>query len=565
MNLSRLARALPLAALVAATPAFADAIVDNVTGLTLDKQQRVVRFKALILDKDGRVVRLVPPNEQPPKPTRKDPGPRYDWRADMGGKVLIPGMIDAHAHVTGIGFAALLLDLSDTRSLEEAKAKVAAYAAANPDRKWILGGGWNQETWGLGRFPTAAELDAVVGDRPVLLDRADGHASWANSRAMATAGVTAKSVAPAGGRIERTAAGTPAGVFVDAAQELVAKVVPKPQAKDRNAAFLKAQELLLRNGVTAVGAMSTSGEDWMTFRRMGDIGALRVRLMVYADGIDTTVAIGGTGPTPWLYGDRLKLEGVKLYADGALGSRGACLKAPYVDAPGEKGLCFHSDDQLQNLMSRAAMDGYQVAVHAIGDRANAEALDAIDEMAQTYKGDRRWRIEHAQIVDLKDLPRFGRNSTIASMQPVHQTSDRVMAEARLGPNRLAGAYAWRSMLANGAGLAFGSDAPVERPDPWAGWAAAITRQGPDGAPPGGWQPQEAVTREQAWWAYTGGAAYAGFAEAQFGSLQPGQRADFLVVDRDPLTATPEQLRGTKVEQTWVGGQKVFDARTGNKP
>ena len=549
----------------AATPAFADAIVDNVAGVTLDKNQRVVRFRALVLDKDGRVVRLVPVGEQPPKPTRKDPGPRYDWRADMRGKVLLPGMIDAHVHVTETGFGALLLDLSDTRSLDEAKAKIAAYAAANTDRKWLIGRGWNQETWRLGRFPTAAELDAVVGDRPVWLSRADGHAGWANTRAMTLAGVTARTAAPAGGRIEKTAAGAPDGVFVDAAQALIEKVVPAPAPKDRQAAFLKAQEIFLRYGVTAVADMGTSGEDWMAFRRMGDLGALRVRIMSYGSGIDTAVAIGGTGPTPWLYGDRLKLEGVKLYADGALGSRGACLKAAYADAAGQKGLCFLTDDQLQNLMSRAAMDGYLVGVHAIGDRPNAEVLDAIDELAATYKGDRRWRVEHAQIVDPADLKRFGQHSTIASMQPVHETSDRVMAEARLGPARLAGAYAWRSMLTNGSKLAFGSDAPVEKPDPWAGWAAAITRQGADGEPAGGWQPQETVTREQAWWAYTGGAAYAGFAEAQFGSLQPGQRADFIIVDRDPMTATPDQLRGTRVEQTWVGGQKVFDAASSPRP
>ena len=557
-------RALAAALLAtAATPAFADAIIDNVNGVTLDKSQRVVRFKAIILDKDGKVVRLVPRDEEPPKPTKKNPGPRYDWRADMGGKVLIPGMIDAHAHVVDIGISAFLLDLSDTRSFDEAKAKIAAYVAANPDRKWILGGGWNQERWGLGRFPTAAELDAVVGDRPVLLSRADGHAKWANGKAIALAGITAKTAAPAGGRIEKTAAGAPAGVFVDAATSLFDKVVPPPQPKERDAAFLKAQAMLLRNGITAVGAMSVGGQDWLTFRRMGDIGALRIRLMVYADGIETTAAIGGNGPTPWLYGDRLKLEGVKLYADGALGSRGACLKQPYADAGGQTGLCFLSDDQLQNLMSRAAMDGYQVAVHAIGDKANAEVLDAIDELSATYKGDRRGRSEHAQIVDPKDLKRFGEHSTIASMQPVHETSDRLMAEARLGPNRLGGAYAWRSMLEVGGKLAFGSDAPVEKADPWAGWAAAITRQDAGGQPPGGWQPQEVLTREQAWWAFTGGAAYAGFAEAQFGSLQPGQRADFLIVDRDPLAATPEQLRATKVEQTWVGGRKEFDARTGN--
>jgi len=541
------------------TPSLADAIVDNLTGITLDREGRVVRFRAIVLDREGKVVRLIGANEAPFKPTKKDPGPRYDWRADMKGKVVLPGMIDAHGHFTDLGFAALGLDLSEAKSLDDAKTRIAAYVAANPDRKWILGGGWNQETWGLGRFPTAADLDAVVSDRPVWLSRADGHASWGNSAALREAGITAKSVAPTGGRIEKTGA-QPNGVFIDAAQELVQRVVPKPSAKDRNAAFLKAQAILLGYGVTAVADMGTSGEDWMTYRRMGDIGNLRVRIMAYGGGIETTVAIGGTGPTPWLYGDRLKLEGVKLYTDGALGSRGAWLKAEYADASGERGLGFLTDDQLQNLMSRAAMDGYQVAVHAIGDKANAQALDAIAELSETYKGDRRWRIEHAQIVDPADLPRFAQFGTIASMQPTHQTGDRTMAEARLGPGRLAGAYAWRSMLTNGSKLAFGSDFPVERPDPWAGWAAAFTRAGADGQPSGGWQPQEVVTREQAWWGFTGGAAYAGFAETKFGILAPGQRADFIVVDRDPLLAGPGELRATKVEQTWVGGEKVFERK-----
>ncbi len=219
-----------------------------------------------------------------------------------------------------------------------------------------------------------------------------------------------------------------------------------------------------------------------------------------------------------------------------------------------------SDDVIRNLMSRAAMDGYQVAVHAIGDRANAQVLDAIDEMAETYKGDRRWRIEHAQIVDPADLPRFGQHGTIASMQPTHQTSDRMMAEARLGAERLAGAYAWATMLKNGAPLAFGSDYPVESPDPFAGWAAAFTRQDADGQPYGGWRPEERVTREQAWWAFTAGGAYAGFAEDRFGRLAPGQRADFIIVDRDPLLASPTDLRATKVLQTWVGGEKVWERK-----
>ncbi|MCU6453609.1 amidohydrolase family protein [Sphingomonas sp. A2-49] len=542
------------AAIAAAIPgiAEADGIVDNVNGMTLDKDGKVVRFQAMLVTPDGRVGKLLSAKDKRPD--------KLDWRVDFKGRTLLPGMIDAHGHVMELGFRALELDLSDTKSLAEAQARIAAYARANPEKSWIIGGGWNQETWGLGRFPTTADLDAAVGDRPVWLARADGHASWGNSAALKAAGITAKSVSPAGGRIEKAAGGQPAGVFVDAAQALVAKVVPQPLGKDRNAAFIKAQAILLGYGITATADMGTSIDDWLTYRRIGDLGALRVRIMSYGAGVDTTVQIGGTGPTPWLYNDRLKLVGVKLYADGALGSRGAWLKAPYADAPGQSGAGFMTDALIRNLMSRASMDGYQVAVHAIGDRANAEVLDAIDEMAQTYKGDRRWRIEHAQVVDPVDLPRFGRNGIIASMQPTHETSDRTMAEARLGPQRLAGAYAWATMLKNGGKLAFGSDYPVERPDPWAGWAAAFTRQDAQGQPFGGWRPEEAVTREQAWYAFTGGAAYAGFAEDRIGRLAPGLRADFIIVDRDPLLASPTDLRATKVQETWIGGERVWERK-----
>ena len=557
MSMTQELRRVAAIALLSSLPtmAGADALIDNVTGMTLDRQQRVVRFQAMVIDKDGKIVRLVPVGEQPPKRTKKNPGPRYDWRADMKGRGVLPGMIDAHGHVIGQGIAALTLDLSTTRSLDEAKAKIAEYARANPERPWIIGRGWNQEVWKLGRFPTAADLDTVVADRPVWMERADGHAGWANSAALKAANITAATTAPAGGRIEK-----PLGVLVDAATSLIEKSLPKVSPKDRTAAFLKAQQILLGYGVTAVADMGTTIDDWMTYRRMGDTGALRVRIMAYGAGIDNTVAIGGTGPTPWLYDDRLRLEGVKLYADGALGSRGAWLKAPYADAPGQRGLGFLSDDQLQNLMSRASMDGYQVAVHAIGDRANQQAIDAIAEMAVTYKGDRRWRIEHAQVLDPADMKAFGQYGIIASVQPTHATSDRLMAEARLGEARLAGAYAWKSLLANGAKLAFGSDFPVERPDPWNGWAAAYTRTDERGEPVGGWRPEEAVTREQAWWGFTGGAAYAGFAEDRFGILAPGQRADFIVVDRDPLAADPMALRQTRVLETWIGGQKAWERK-----
>lgn len=554
MTISRTAAL--LAATLLSAPARADTLVDHIDGLTLNAKGQVERFTGLVIGNDGRVAQVLHAGEARPA--------RPDYAVDAKGAVLIPGMIDAHSHVLAVGFAALTLDLSDTTSLAQAQAKIAAYAAAHPDRPWIIGGGWNQETWHLGRFPTAAEIDAVVADRPVWLSRVDGHAGWANSRALAAAHVTAATKDPHGGRIDRLpapkgVAGRPAGVLVDGATRLIDKIVPPPRPEDRDLALATAQEIYLSRGVTATADMGTSIEDWQALRRAGDNGTLKMRVMAYAFGIDNMVLIGGSAPSPWLYDDRLRLNGVKLYLDGALGSRGASLKAPYADAP-TQGLAFLSETQLKNLMSRAAMDHFQVAVHAIGDGANAQVLGAIEDLSLTYTGDRRWRIEHAQIVDPGDLPRFGKNGIIASMQPIHQTSDRLMAEARLGPGRLAGAYAWKSMLSNGVPLAFGSDAPVEQADPFAGFAAAISRQGPDNQPPGGWQPQEKVSREEALAAYTTGAAYAGFAEGRFGRLTLGERADFVIVDTDPMTASPAAIRATKVLQSWVGGKLVWQGK-----
>jgi predicted amidohydrolase YtcJ len=547
-------RALIAALLCAvASPAAADALVDNVDGVALDKDGRTVRFNAILISPDGKVVRLLSKFDKRPE--------KLDWRADMKGRVAIPGMVDAHGHVMDLGLRAMSLDLFSTKSLADAQDRVRAFAAANRSREWITGGGWNQEVWGLGRFPTAAELDAAVADKPVWLSRADGHASWANSAAMKAAGITAKTPSPPGGRIEKLPNGQPSGVFVDAAQALIEAKLPQPTPLIRDQAFLKAQEALLSVGVTATADMGTSGDDWQVYRRMADVGNLRIRIMAYASGVETALRIAGTRPTPWLYDDKLRMGGIKLYADGALGSRGAWLKAPYADAPGQTGLPFLKDDQLLNFMSRGAMDQFQIAVHAIGDRANQQVLDAVDELVQTYKGDRRWRIEHAQIIDPIDLPRFAKNGVIASMQPVHETSDWRMAEARLGPARLGGAYAWATLLKQGTPLAFGSDYPVESPNPFEGWAAAITRVDPQGQPPGGWRPQEVLTRDQAWAAFTRAGAYAGFAEDRFGGLAPGLRADFIIVDRDPTLASPEELRRIKVQETWVGGQKMWEAKS----
>ncbi len=538
-----------LAALLFAVPAAADTLVENVNGYTI-RDGKLFRFTAMLIGDDGRVERLLRERERRPE--------RPDFLLDGKGRTLIPGLIDAHGHVMGLGLGALSLDLSDTVSLEEAQAKIAAYAAENPSPRWIVGRGWNQERWGLGRFPTAAELDAAVSGRPVWLTRVDGHAGWANSAAMDEAGVTAETASPDGGRIEM-AGGGPTGIFVDAAMNLIEQKIPPPLPVQRDRALARAQEIMLSNGLTAVADMGTSAADWLTIRRAGDRGDLNVRILSYASGIEDLLAVAGTRPTPWLYSHRLRMIGVKLYSDGALGSRGAWLKRPYRDAADETGLGFLSDATLKNLMSRAAMDNFQVAVHAIGDAANAQLLDAIEDLSDTYKGDRRWRIEHAQIVDPADLGRFARNGIVASMQPVHQTSDMHMAEARMGTERLGGAYAWRSMLDNGVPLAFGSDFPVEHPNPFHGFAVAISRQDAQGDPPGGWMPEQRITLEQAFDGFTRAAAYAAFAEDQLGSLEPGRLADFIFIDRDIfMTSNPADIRGTQVLETWVGGNKVWE-------
>lgn len=542
-------------ALTVAAPAHADVLVDDVVGITPDGKGGLERFTGLLIDNDGRIAAIFREKEKRPK--------KVAYKVDGKKRFLVPGMIDAHAHVMDTGFARMTLDLSPARSLDEALARIAAYVAAHPDRAWIEGGGWNQVSWGLDRMPTAAELDRVTRGKPAVLSRVDGHAAWANSAALAAARVAEATADPAGGRIERIAGSrTPAGVLVDAAQDLVFAKVPPPRPSDRDTAFGEAQLAFLAQGVTAVADMGTTIQDWQAFRRAGDAGTLRMRIVSYAMGVDAMALIGGSRPSPWLYGDRLKIQGLKLMLDGALGSRGAWLKAPYADAPETSGLARMNETQLGNLMSRAAIDNFQVAVHAIGDKANETVLDTIDQLSHTYTGDRRWRIEHAQVVAPADIARFGAHGAVASMQPQHQPSDRIMAEARLGPARLAGAYAWKSIAATGAVLAFGSDTPVEPPQPFLGLAAAVSRQGADGQPPAGWQPQERLTLPQALAAYTSGAAYAMFAEDRLGRLARGMKADFLFVDRDVTTATPDALRQTKVLETWINGQQAWSAARG---
>lgn len=537
-----------MAALTLAVPAHADTLVDNVNGITLDKDGKLVRFTGLVIDRDGKVKELLDRRDKRPE--------RPDFKEDGKGRTLIPGLIDGHGHVMGLGFQLMLLDLSETTSLAEAQDAIRKYAAENPEMPWIIGRGWNQEKWGLGRFPTAADLDAVVQNRPVWLDRIDGHAGWANTAAMTAAKITAASKSPDGGRIEMEG-GKPSGVFIDTAMNLVDSAKPRPLARDRDRALLMAQAKLLEQGITAITDMGTSIDDWQTFRRAGDKKQLAVRILSYGGDIDNMAMIAGGEPTPWLYDDRLRMVGVKFLLDGALGSRGAWLKAPYADAPKQTGLTLLTPAQLRNKMVRASMDKFQVAIHAIGDAANAEALDAIADLTTDLPGERRWRIEHAQVIDPADVARFASLKVVASMQPVHQTSDRTMAEVRLGPARLSGAYAWRSLEKAGVRLAFGSDVPVESANPFAGLAVAISRTDDKGQPFGGWRPEEAVSRESALDGFTRSAAFAAFAEDRIGTLMPGMRADFLIVDTDPLLASPDEIRRMLPLETWIGGARYY--------
>ena len=532
--------ALALIAALLASPASAETLISNVNGVQVGADGKLQHFTGLLVGDDGRVKEVL--NGPPPIV-------RYPNIIDGGGRTLLPGLIDAHGHVLGLGFSALQLDLVGTSSLDDLKQRLKAYAAAHPDARWIQGRGWNQELWPNKTFPTAADLDSVVSDRPVVLERVDGHAIVVNGAAMKAAGVTAQTPAPPGGRIEN-------GLFVDNAIGLIAKSVPPATAAESDQALAKAQDILLSYGITGVGSMSTSLDDWNAMRRAGESGRLNERLMVYADELKLLGA--EPKPTPWLYGDRLRMVGIKFYADGALGSRGAWLKQPYADKSDTRGLQFHSDAEMLQLADTAASHGFQIATHAIGDAANAQVISTYETMSRKYGRDHRWRIEHFQIVDPADIPRIAPAGIIASMQPTHQTSDRLMAEKRLGPNRLEGSYAWQTVVKSGAHLAFGSDFPVESPNPFPGLSAGISRQDMNGQPPGGWMPAERLTLGQALHAFTRGAAYAGFAEQKIGALEPGKWADFILVDRDPTKVDAQSLARTEVLETWVAGKKVWN-------
>ncbi len=472
---------------------------------------------------------------------------------EFPSSVIVPGLVDAHAHVLSLGRALVIASLLDAKDEAAAVARVKAAPASAYQGDWLLGRGWDQNDWPTQRFPSRASLDQAFPTTPVFLSRVDGHAAWVNGEALRRAGVTAATKDPEGGRILRDERGEPTGVLVDNAIDLVSAKVPRPSEEQVRARLKAALETCARLGLTQV---HDAGMDLATFKQLQlwDFqGALPVRLYVMADGQgDEADAFLGLGPAA---GRHVELKAVKLLADGALGSRGAALHAPYADEPGQQGLLLLSPEVLAARARAFSERGFQVAVHAIGDLANSSVIDVLSTLDRTL----RHRVEHAQVLTEADVKRLGQHGLVASFQPTHATSDMPWAEARLGPERARFAYAWRSVLDAGAKVAFGSDFPVESPNPLLGLYAARTRQDAAGNPPGGWHPEQLVSGQEALAGFTTGAAWAGFAEDRRGMLREGFDADLVVLPVDPVGDAPGKLLGAAVQVTVVDGIDVYRA------
>lgn len=473
---------------------------------------------------------------------------------DLAGGLAVPGLTDAHAHLLGLGAELDQVDLRGSSSIEEVVARVKKSTHATG---WLLGRGWDQNLWPGAAMPTHAPLTEAYPDRPVWLRRVDGHAGWANQATLRAAGITAATPDPQGGEILRDARGEPTGVLVDAAMGLVP--VPEPTDDDLRRRILAAQDRVLALGLTGVHEMGVGPRADAILRRLAADGLLKLRMTGYADEgwfkERTDDLSEAPGPEA-----RYRLVGVKLYVDGALGSRGAALLAPYADRPDHSGILQHGPGELDALVLKAVRHGWQVAAHAIGDRGIRVLLDALAAARTTVPAaDPRLRVEHAQIVDLADIPRFAALGAVASMQPTHATSDMAWVPVRLGPDRLAGAYAWRRFLDAGVPLAFGSDFPVELPDVAHGLAAAVSRQDAAGEPPGGWLPDQRVSLAEAVAAFTSGAAFAARQSDWCGRLAPGMVADLTCFRADLRGLAPAAVRAAAIRATIVDGALAWSA------
>jgi predicted amidohydrolase YtcJ len=547
-----------LAAPAAAAERPADLVLTGGAVITLDPARPRATAVAV---RDGRIVAVG--GDADVQPFR---GSQTRVVALAGGGV-VPGLADAHVHVEGIGQASESLDLVGAASLQEALDRVAKGARALPPGEWLIGRGWDQNDWPEKRFPTAAELDRAAADRPVLLERVDGHASWANTRALAIAGITAATPDPPGGRILRDASGAPAGVLVDAAQVLAESKVPEPSRAVRKRRLAKGLQAAAAVGLTSVHDAGVTIDTIPLYKELLAEDALPVRVHVMLRGPGEFLEKGASlVPEHGLGDGRLNIHAIKVVADGALGSRGAWLLAPYADEPGARGLNTVDAAAYERLLGEAVRRGFQVATHAIGDAANRFVLDAYERAFAGRDGAAlRFRIEHAQVLAPSDVPRFKRLGVLPSMQPTHCTSDMYWAEDRVGPERIKGAYLWYTFLDAGVRVPAGSDAPVERIDVLPGLQAAVTRQDAKGWPPGGWQPQERVTLEQALRMFTQDAAFAAFDEQERGTIAVGMRADLTVLGADLEKVAPGALSSVPVRLTIVGGRVAHEAAVERPP
>ncbi len=477
-------------------------------------------------------------------------------RIDARGATVIPGLIDAHAHLRGLGELLESKDLRAVASIAAVADLVREEASRRAAGEWIVMRNWDQTNWG-GTFPHARDLDAAAGGRPVFLSRVDGHAGWANTEALKRAGITRETKDTPGGKIIRDADGEPTGVLIDRAMGLVSGRIPPPTAAQVKRRLELAARECARLGLTSVHDAGVSARELAAYRELirDERFPLRVNAMIGGEG-ELWREYLKKGPE---IGEYLTVRSIKLFSDGALGSRGAALWQDYSDEPGNQGLLMTTPEAVERVAQAAAERGFQVCTHAIGDRANRLVLDAY-AAALGGRNDKRFRIEHAQIISLPDFQRFVDYSVIASIQSTHATSDMRWAARRVGPDRIAGAYAWQRFLKLGVPVANGSDFPVEEPNPMLGLYAAITRQDLKGEPAGGWMPDQRMTREQALKSWTLDGAYAAFEEKVKGSLEPGKLADFLVLDRDIMTAPVTEIAGTKVKMTVLGGRVVHEAQ-----
>ncbi len=543
-----LALAVPLAAQSVRT---ADLIVINARIYTVDDSRPVVSALAV---RDGRIAFAGSVREAM---ALRGAGTRV---LDLKGRTIIPGMMDAHAHLLALGKSLQTVNLVGTKSYEEVIARVVERSKGVAPGIWITGRGWDQNQWGDTRFPTHEALSRALPNNPVYLERVDGHAQLANAAAMTAAGIMAVTKDPSGGRLERTVSGEPTGVFVDNAMDLVRRVIPPTSRAEDRLAIRAAIAESQRWGLVGLHDAGESRPTIDLLEEMARAGELPFRLYVMIGDDSTAVAhYLARGPQSALYDSHLWIRAIKLFADGALGSRGAALLEPYSDDPKNNGLLLSPPAHLQDVSTRALRAGFQVNTHAIGDRGNRIVLDAYQAaLTAVPTADHRFRIEHAQIINHDDIPRFANLGVIPSMQAVHQTSDMYWAGARLGPTRLLDSYPWRSLLNTGVVISNGSDAPVESINPLFSFHSAVSRQDADNWPAGGWLPEQKMSRDEALKSMTIWPAFAGFQEATMGSLTPGKLADFVVLDRDIMTVADRDILGTAVLATYIGGKPVYE-------